>query len=327
MDRRPVVRVADAGPSRRTFAIAVGGLVLIGLVAIAGLSAAHGVGAADASARVSLLTHLGSVVLGIVAAAAMLRVGSHVRPGNPLRRIWVLFGAGMVAYVAGDVIWAALIAGEGSQAAAHPLVADAFYLVMYAFLISGLTLTAIAFGRAARVRTPMLAGIVVAVLAAIAVFGLVCLPILSASTVSITAKVLGVAYPMADVLLLAGPAAFVLLAVPSIGSFGVTRQWWLLGIGLMVMSLSDIGLVWIRSTGGYFSGHWVDFAWMAGLLLVAVAGSLAADAAECHECEDAPADSLVEVYGKYADALLADLGDDERGLVYTVPGGTVDARD
>ena len=321
------MHVADAGPSRRSAAILIGGLVLIGLAAVAGLSIAHGSSPAEATARISLLTHVGSVILGVIAAGSMLRVGSHVRPGNPLRRIWVLLGVGMVAYSLGDAVWAALIAGSGSEAAVRPIAADLFYLVMYAFVIAGLTRTAIAFGRAARVRKPMMAGIVVALLAAAALFVTLTLPILSAPSASPVSKVLGVAYPMADVLLLAGPAAFVLLAVPSIGRFGVTRQWWLLGFGLLTMSLADIGLIWVRSTGHYFSGHPVDFAWMVGLLLVALAGSLAADAAECHECENDSPDSLVEVYGKYADALRADLADDTQGLIYSAPGGRADARD
>jgi hypothetical protein len=48
------------------------------------------------------------------------------------------------------------------------------------------------------------------------------------------------------------------------------------------MSLSDIGFTWLDWTGRYYSGHPVDFGWMLSLLMIAVAGSLAADCAGDH---------------------------------------------
>ena len=47
-----------------------------------------------------------------------------------------------------------------------------------------------------------------------------------------------------------------------------------------LMSVSDIAFTWLDWTGRYFSGHVIDFGWMTSLLLIAIAASLAADAAD-----------------------------------------------
>ena len=70
------------------------------------------------------------------------------------------------------------------------------------------------------------------------------------------------------------------LAAPAIGSLQAARQWWVLAFGLALMSASDIAFTWLDWTGRYFSGHVIDFGWMTSLLLIAIAASLAADAAD-----------------------------------------------
>ena len=49
---------------------------------------------------------------------------------------------------------------------------------------------------------------------------------------------------------------------------------------MALMSVSDIAFTWLDWTGRYFSGHVIDFGWMTSLLLIAIAASLAADAAD-----------------------------------------------
>jgi hypothetical protein len=313
--------VGDVSLSRRTFTLLVGGLALIALVAVSGESIWHYLPAADAERVVSIAAGLGAVVLGAVAAATMLLVGLRLRRGNPLARIWLLLGAGVATGVVARVVSSAIDAASGPAATSAPSAADVFHLAMYVLLALGLTRTAISFGRVAHIHRPMTVGILATVAVAAAVFVTVVLPVIADPATSLAAKALGAVYPMAAVILLAGPAAFIVLAAPSIGPFRVTRQWWMLGSGLLLIAASDVWATQLGRSGDYFAGHPVDFGWMLGLLLVGVAGSLAASSAKGHRAhsDDAPdaghdasaADSAVPRSG-FSDA--------ETGLIYSAPG-------
>jgi len=314
--------------SRRTFTLLVGGLSLILLVAVGAGSAAHYLAAADADRVITALTGFGATALGVMAAATMLLVGLRVRRGNPLARIWLLLGAGVAANVVARVAWSAIDAASGPAAMRAPSIADVFHLGMYVLLAFGLTRTAISFGRVARIRRPMTVGIIATAVVAVGVFFAVAYPVVADPGTPLALKVLGVVYPMAAVILLAGPAAFIVLAAPSIGPFRVTRQWWMLGSGLLIMATSDVAATWLERSGAYFAGHPVDFAWMVGLLLVGLAGSLAATAAKGHRGHDNGLhdahDSDEEAAPK---AVRSGFSDPASGLIYSAPGNTFSDED
>jgi hypothetical protein len=86
-----------------------------------------------------------------------------------------------------------------------------------------------------------------------------------------------VAYPIGDLAALLGPATFIAVVASLIGSHQPVRQWWVLAAGLAVMSISDIAFTWLDWNGLYASGNLVDYLWMISMLLIALAGSMAAD--------------------------------------------------
>lgn len=308
------MQVGDVYISRRTFALLVGGLSLMLVIAVAGLSVTSTLPEAQSSSVLSLMTDLSAILFGVMAAVLLIRVGHTFRPGNPLRRIWLLIGFGIAAYAVGDVIWAVLDIGSGFTEVPYPSAADFFYLAMYGFLVAGLVLAAMAFARMARVRRPIAAAVVLTSLAAIAVFALVVLPVASDASTDLAARLLGVAYPMGDMVFLLGPAIFIVLAAPAVGPFRVVRQWWVLALGLALMSLSDIGFTWLDWTGRYFTGHPVDFGWMASLLLIAIAGSLAADVAESQGAHPGAHGATL------ATVPVAEAPEEESVLEFTAPG-------
>jgi hypothetical protein len=268
------MQIGESYISRRTFVLLVGGLFLLAVVSVVALTIAQTV-TGDKNA-LTLIADLGSVVFGSLAAAVLFTSARCFDADNPLRRIWLLIGAGMAAYAVGDLVWAVLDIRSGFGAVPYPSVADLFYIAMYVFVALGLVRTARAFGRAARVTRALVIGAVLTVLAAALFYVLIAAQVVGDPTTSLLQKVLGAAYPIADILFLLAPAFFILLAAPH---FRGARQWWVLAFGLIAMSLSDIGFTWFQWTGRLSSAVPVEFGWMLSLLLIAVAGSLAADVA------------------------------------------------
>ncbi len=276
------MRVGESHISVRTFVLIVGGLVVLLALAVGGLAMTHGLSPASSHDGLSLATDLGSLFFDVVACVALLLAAGHYAAGNPLRRIWLMLGVGIGVYAVGDLVWMLLDVGAKFRAVPYPSAADVFYLATYVFLAIGLTRAAQAFGRAARLRATLVAGIVVTALAALLVYAFVALPIVRDPSASLAVKTLGVVYPAADILLLFGPALFIILAARSISGHQVVRQWWTLATGFLLMAASDVAFTWFDWTGRYFAGHPVDFGWMLSLLIIGVAGSLVADGMGAH---------------------------------------------
>lgn len=273
------MRVGDDYISRNTFGLLLGGLALLFVVAMIGLTATQYLPPERGKAAVALTTDIGAVIFGLLAAAVLRSVSRRFQPGNPLRRIWLLLGIGIGVYALGDAVWTVLDVRSGFGEVPYPSVADALYLAMYVFVGAGIFRTAGAFRRVGDVRKPMAEGIALTVLASIVACVFIVAPVVADPTASLFQKVLGVAYPIGDIVVLLGPAVFIVLAARTIGGLKDVRQWWVLAIGLAVMSVSDIAFTFLDWTGEYVSGHPVDFGWMLSLLLIALAGSLSADAA------------------------------------------------
>lgn len=274
------MRIGDDYMSRRTFSVIVGGLILLLAVLLAGLWITQYLSPENARIAHALKTDIASIIFGLGSAAVVLSAARRFHLGNPLRRIWLLLGIGIGVYALGDVVWTALDILSGFREVPYPSLADALYLSMYVFVFIGLSRAAGAFGRVVNVKRPAIMAAVLSALAAIAAWAFVVAPVVADPATSLPVKVLGVAYPIGDIAFLLGPALFILLAAPAVARLQAARQWWVLAFGLALMSISDIAFTWLDWTGRYFSGHVVDFGWMVSLLLIAIAASLAADAAD-----------------------------------------------
>jgi hypothetical protein len=269
--------------SRKTFVLIVGGLSLLLVVLLAGLTITQYMSPENARVAHALKTDIASIIFGLGSAAVLLSVARHFAPGNPLRRIWLLLGIGVGVYALGDVVWTVLEVGSGFGEVPYPSLADVLYLSMYVFFGIGLFRTAAAFGRVVSVRMPLVAAVLLSALAILVVWAFVVAPTIADPATSLPQKVLGGAYPIGDIVFLLFPAVFILLAAPAVGGLQAARQWWVLAFGLALMSVTDITFAWLDWTGRYFSGHVVDFGWMLSLLLIAIAGSLAADTADIQQ--------------------------------------------
>jgi diguanylate cyclase (GGDEF)-like protein len=197
---------------------------------------------------------------GLLLASAALCAARALVPGRS-RGGWLLLGAGIACWAAGDVYYTHWIGNDPDQP--FPSLADAGYLGLFPFAYVGFLLLV-------RERVPRLtagvwadgitAGLAVAALSAAVVLEAV----LSTTSGDFAAVATNLAYPLGDALLLA-------LVV---GGFSLTRwrpgrAWLVLGAGLAVMAAADSLYLYQIATDTYVAGRLIDAAWPAAMVVLA----------------------------------------------------------
>jgi two-component system, cell cycle response regulator len=170
---------------------------------------------------------------------------------------WILMGAALLAWGVGDTIW------TFADNPPFPYYSDIGYLAVYplAYTSIGLLLRA----RVRRIRPSvwldgLIGGLAVAAVGTAIVFGAV----LKATSGSPAAVATNLAYPLADLMLIA-------LVVWSLAVTGwrLDRTWALITLGLLVFSVSDCLYLYQTSVGTYVNGGPTDIGWLGGGVLLA----------------------------------------------------------
>jgi hypothetical protein len=258
---------------------------ILGLAGAIGLAAFAFVVFASPDAGTARLAYL-DVFFIIAAAVVILLVATSFKPGEALWRQWMLIGIGVASYAVGDVVWAfdEIVL---KSAAPSPGLPDVFYVITTIALSLGVLRAAIAFRRVSvKMRAPLAVtgALVVAAVGAESV--LVLGGVVGDPTLSAVAKILNVYYPLQDIVLLFGPALFIVLVVSRLGRGALGWPWWAVASGLACMSVSDIVFSAMQTSGTYVAGSPIDLGWMAGFILLAIGASIAHDVA--HPVRDAP---------------------------------------
>lgn len=287
------MHVGKGDISWRTFALIFGGAALLAGFVMVGTTMPGYVPPARAQAVAAVVSDIGSIIFGLLAAAILVAVAFRFRRGNPLRQIWLLLGIGIGLYAAGDVVWTVLDVGSGFTEVPYPSAADVLYLSMYFFMGLGLLKAVKAFRRVTYAEAALKLQVILMFLVSVAMYVFVIAPIIVDAAATLPQKVFGAIYPIGDIVVFVGPAVFIAFVAGAIGRTQSVRHWWVLAGGLAVMSVSDLAFTWLDWRGLYYSGHPVDYLWMLSLLAIAVAGSLAADVS----IATAPAPAAVPVRG------------------------------
>lgn len=217
---------------------------------------------------------------------------------------WALMGAGLVAYAAGEIYYAAAFAGSGEVPI--PSLADAGYLAFYPLAYSSLLLLVrerLGSFPMARWLDGLIAGGAAAAVGAAVVLG----PIVDAGTNGDTAAVAtNLAYPAADLGLLS-----LVITVSALSAWRPGRSWLILGAGLVALAGSDVVYLLQSAEGTYVEGGLLDAGWPFGLLLLAAAAWIDPSAPHAQELRGArvaiiPAAAAliaigVEFAGRYAE--------------------------
>ena len=212
----------------------------------------------DQAGRVVALDGVLYSALNIAAAAFVLYRAYKVRAER-----WpcLLIGAGMATSAAADVVYAAWV-----PSGQMPSVADPLYLAFYPLVYAGMVM--LMRDRLKRVPTAfrldaLICGLTLGALAAAIATG----PIDAALQGEPAAVLVGLAYPVGDLLLLALTASM----LPILG-WRAELRWGLMIAGFMAYAVADTIYLFQSTAGTYLEGTWVDAFWPIASLFIAVAG-------------------------------------------------------
>jgi two-component system cell cycle response regulator len=235
-----------------------------------------GLRAAAALAGLALLAYVVHIVFGVgsralfddwmycalIVAAGGLCLARAVAVREE-RVAWLLMGAGLLSWAAGEVTWAVVY--SDNAAPPYPSVADVLYLSFYPTSYASLLL--LARSRTDSFRSSLwLDGAIAALTVAALIASLAFQPIVDATSGGAAEIAVNLAYPVGDLLLLA-----LVVAVFGLNGWRPDAVWLLLGGGLALTAVAD-GFYLVQSaTDQYVQGTLLDLAWPVSALLVAVA--------------------------------------------------------
>ena len=197
---------------------------------------------------------------------------------------WLLLGSMQLLWAMGDLIWSGyeLVL---HRPAPYPSIADAFYLAAYPLAMAGFILYVRR--RAGKHTSGVLKdAAIIALLVGLSAWLLIVQPFIEESGLLSSWDIVGLSYPIMDVLLVAVSAA--LLVGP--GANLVSNRFLLIGVAgvLFADGMYSFGGL----SGTYHSGIWYDAAWLLGYVFFA--------AAACHSSADTEEqDQPLEVLGRH----------------------------
>jgi diguanylate cyclase (GGDEF)-like protein len=198
-------------------------------------------------------------VIGLVSAVAM--VAGAWRQPPAARRIWLMFAAGTATWSTGDVIYTYYQFHLDLDP--YPSPADIFYLAAYGLLIPGLLLLV---RRQSTVggTTAMLDASIVATSVGLLFWSLVIQPIIGDNSLTTTTKLISLAYPAADGLMLA-------IVVRILAGGGLRSASARLLVAAVVLLLgSDVAYSIVTAHTSYDGGIF-DLGWLLSYVLWAAA--------------------------------------------------------
>lgn len=220
-------------------------------------------GAAGATALAfALLGPTGRAWLVAVVAAGAALCASSTAVRHPGQRLpWLALAVALTSNALGDVVFTVLsVRNDGDVPIPGP--PDVFYLGFYPVAGLGLWLLA---RQAGRERTSLIDACIVAVGAGVVVWQFLVLPYARDASLTLLERVTNSAYPVGDLILIA------FLARLAFGARGGSTAARLLGVGIGILFLADVGYTASDLYGTYSPGSWTDLVFMGSYLLMAAA--------------------------------------------------------
>jgi diguanylate cyclase (GGDEF)-like protein/putative nucleotidyltransferase with HDIG domain len=176
------------------------------------------------------------------------------------RAAWALIGISLVCWATAEIVNTVYL--SKMEYPPYPSIADAFWLAFYPCSYAAMVL--LVRGRMAQFRRSLwLDGIVAALAVASVGVILVFQPVLDATGGRPIEIATDLAYPIADLMMLA-----MVIGVFALTGWRPGRAWAFIGAGLMSMALADSIYAWQASKGVYVEGTVLDALWPAATLLV-----------------------------------------------------------
>jgi len=181
------------------------------------------------------------------------------------RLAWILIGIGVAAWTVGDLYYTWVLQNIPSAQQPYPSYADAGYLGFYPPVFVGLAL--LVRSRVVRFNQSVwLDGIIAALTVCSVAAGVVLDVIWHASSGGLAAVATNMAYPGADIILLA-----LVVGAFAFSGWRLDREWLLVVGGLGLFAVGDSAYLYEISKGTYSYGTWLDLSWQAAFVLIAAA--------------------------------------------------------
>jgi hypothetical protein len=217
----------------------------------------------------AVLSDWGGAILGLTAAAFVLRTALHFERGESLRTQWLLISAAVTMWAFGDGMFA-LIEYTTHASPGVPGPQDLFYVGGYVLIPIGLLMIAYSYRRLVDMRWPaFVAGGITAALAGLMWLAVI-EPSLSTSTAQFSERVTLAFYPLAALVLALGPVILIIVTITRLGAGRLAWPWWLAAVGSGTVAISSAVYSYLTFNAAYTSGSLVDYGWMLGYFLILV---------------------------------------------------------
>ncbi|MEU4219833.1 EAL domain-containing protein [Actinoplanes sp. NPDC026623] len=208
-----------------------------------------------------------------------------VRLGGRARAGWILIGLGALSWAVGQ-LWAFRLETL-TGTVPMPSAADLGFQAMILLTAAGLlVLPAVAQTLANRVRS-VLDGLMVAASMVLIASHVLYEPLRGAGGTNVRGLLVNLSYPVGDIVIVT-IIVYMLALQRRHGS--TYARLTLIGAGVAVFVVADMGFAYLNLEGAYGSGGWIDAGWLAGFLLIMLAAAKPGDAAPAAESEN-PADA------------------------------------
>ena len=181
-------------------------------------------------------------VFGLACVGAIAVGVRRYRPAHP--EVWLLFGGGLLLFVAGDLVLTYHDLVFHDQP--FPSLADALYLIGYLFLVAGLMILIRSRARGAE-RAAMIDALIIAVGLGVLAWAFWMVKYTDDPTLSVPAVLISLAYPLMDIVML---GSVVRLAL---GPGEKAPAFYLLGLSLIALLVADVGFGLTSLAGSYES--------------------------------------------------------------------------
>jgi two-component system cell cycle response regulator len=177
------------------------------------------------------------------------------------RAAWTVLGLGVLSFALGDICFDFVYGGDPPGVS----LCDAFYLAFYPACYAALALLV-----RERIstfnRSIWLDGLIAALAAAAVSASVVLQVVLDHTSGDTPAMAVGLAYPVADLVLLA-----IVIFVFALAGWRAGRAWTAAAVAFGVITVADSLFLYLNAVGGYQEGTLLDALWPAAMLLLAVA--------------------------------------------------------
>jgi diguanylate cyclase (GGDEF)-like protein len=175
------------------------------------------------------------------------------------RGAWTMILIGQACFLIGDVCFALLEHVFHSEA--YPNIGDIFYVGGYPFIAVGLTMLLRSRGTS-RDAGGVIDGFIVATSVGVLLWVFFVEPTAFDNSLPVFERLISVAYPAGDLLLIAIGAQ---LAVRQVRRQG---PYWILAVGLLALLVADLGYLYQSLYGSYAEGDPIDFGWWISYALI-----------------------------------------------------------